>query len=67
MTSPLLYFADGRDLRAVDLNSGVIWTVSNVGRYGNRLPPPIGCDWEVALSNYQFRNRLSSLSPNHER
>ena len=58
-TSPLLYFADGRDLRAVDLDSGVIWTVSSVGRYGNRIPPPIGCHWEVPLSNYQFRKGWS--------
>ena len=61
VTSPLLYFADGRDLRAVDLDSGVIWTVSNVGRYGNRIPPPIGCDWEVPLSNYQFRDGVSNV------
>ena len=58
-TAPLLYFADGRDLRAVDLDSGVIWTVSSVGRYGNRIPPPIGCHWEVPLSNYQFRKGWS--------
>ena len=61
LESPLLYFADGRDLRAIDLSSGVIWTASNVGRYGNRLPPPIGCDWEVPLSNYQFREKLLDL------
>ncbi len=51
----VLYFADGRDLRTVDLSTGIIATLSTADPDNMFSPQPVGCEWETEVASYQFR------------